>query len=350
MKKAIFFVPSTTNIKENEFESCRNEGRILINNAFGLSLLNYECYIIGGWNIESPKKIWNNVYINSKYDINEVYDVAFAYSDSVPHQFESKKFKQKILINFEHSDILLKNIQEKGLDITLACPVPSLMKDPRAFHYQNENIHFLPILNPIPSVHIGFLPYTYKPKLPELKVYVHHSSWDGTQTRTNVYIHKQLLTLKFLKSKGYKLNVFFHMENEEAIKNSPFIESDYDEIHYINNDITYYDDVIKMIQKADLCIPNRAGYDAYGTSMFDIIGLGKSVINIVDGILRDDITVNNLYKCSEYLITVQEDDETTHKKLEKIIVNLEESYNCYRKQLEDFDFYNWKKYAEKILR
>lgn len=346
MKKAIFFPPSCSNVKENEFESCRGEGRSVINMAFGFALLGYECYIINNWNISSPKKIWDNVYINNHPDVNEIYDIAISY-DNLPI-INQANYKHKIVMNYAHTDEVLKKINENNLDVILTCPIPSIMHDSSTFQYKNSR--YLPPVSPIPSVNIGFIPYKFEPKLPELKVYVYHSSWSGSSGSNFHWGRKQLLILEFLKSKGYKLNLFIHVENEETSKNCPFgiKDSNVNDIHYIYNDKVRYDDIIKMLKSVDLCI-SGGGIDYIGTCVCDIISLGRPLIYVVDGVPNNEFIFNGLYNCPKYLIISQEPDDISQQKLESIITSLEESYNCYRDTLKDLDFNNWKEYVTKFL-
>lgn len=343
MKKAIFFPISCSNIKLNEFEACRSEGRHVINIAFGFSLLGYECHIINNWNLKEPIKIWDNVYIENRPNPNEIYDIAFTY-DNV-HIVNSKNYRHKIVMTYESSNInkALEYIRKNGVEkIILACSHRSV-KDNSTNVY---NLKYFPALFPISSINIGFVPYKYKPQNNELKIYVYHSSWPGTANGASWrYITKQNLIFKFLRSKNVNLKLFVHVENENI---SPFgSPTNGIEINYIHNASMFYKDMIELIQKVDLCI-STGGLDRPGSSTMDIISLGKPLICVNDGVSNKS-PWNILYDCSEYIISIQESDMISLEKLDKIFSNLEMSYNCYKNTVKEYDFSNWKHIVEKLL-
>jgi hypothetical protein len=345
MKKAIFFTESCGNDKENEFESCRGEGRISIHTAFGFSLFGYECYIVNNWKLESPKKIWKNVYIINKPDKDEIYDIAFSWG--FENLIDRKNYKHKILINTTDTVSLSKIIKELNLDIILTCNVPCMMHDLTHFNY--ENTQYLPTIYPIPSINIGFLPYNFDPKLPELKVLLYHSSWEGTIARNQYYAHKQQLILDILNQR-YKVNLYVLVANEEVAKNCPYTYnlSKCNEIHYVNNEKMRYDDIISLILNVDLCL-SVGGINWSGPLVVDIISLGKPMIYAFEGFPTPNTFNNNGFcKCIEYILG-PEDDNISIKKIEKVLDNLEISFNCYKKTIEDYDFKNWKKYTEDFL-
>ena len=346
MKKAIFFTESCGIDKENEFESCRGEGRISINTAFGFSLLGYECYIVNNLNITSPKKIWENVYITNKSDENETYDIAFAWNIELLKY--RNNYKYKILSSYADTIKLSKIIKKENLDIILTCNVPCMMHEPTHFNYRNTQ--YLPVIYPIPSINVGFLPYNFKPKLPELKVMLYHSSWESTIERSQYYTHKQQLILDILNQK-YKVNLYILVSNEEVIKKCPTTYNllKCNEIHYVNNEKTRYDDIIKLILNVDLCI-STGGSSMPGPNVPDIISLGKPMIYVVEGFpSTTEFNNSDLCKCVENSIISSETDDISIKKIETALDNLEISFNCYRKSLEDYDFKNWKKYTENFL-
>ena len=350
MKKAIFFTSSCGTDKGNEFESCRGEGRISINTAFGFSLLGYECYIVNNYNITSPKKIWENVYIINKPCNNEIYDIAFSWD--IDHLKDKKNYKHKILTSYADTPNLSKIIKEQNLDIILTCNVPCQMHEPTHFNYQNTQ--YLPVIFPIPSINeknnIGFLSYKFEPKLPELKVLLYHSSWEDTIARNQYYAHKQQLILDILNKK-YKVNLYILVANEKSAEKCSLT---YDllkcnEINYVNNEKMRYDDIIKSILDVDLCLSVGAIFMP-GPLVVDIISLGKPMIYVIEGFPSTTEFNNNcLCECIEHAIIGSETDVISNKKIETTLDNLEVSFNCYRKVIEDYDFKNWKKYTEDFL-
>jgi hypothetical protein len=347
MKKAIFFTMSCGNDKENEFESCRGEGRISINTAFGFSLLDYECYIVNNWKLESPKKIWKNVYIINKPDENEKYNIAF--SIDINDLKNKNNYEHKILVTYEGTAKTLETIKEENLtDIILVCNVPCMMHDPTHINYKYAQ--YLPTIHPVPSVNIGFLPYKFDPKLPELKVLLYHSTWQTTVPRNKYYAHKQQLMINILNQR-YKVNLYILVADEKAAKECSLVYdlSQCNKIHYINNENMRYDDIIELILNVDLCLL-VGGTPWTGPLVLDAISLGRPMIYAFEGPIMNGVANNNdLCKCIEYIIIGSETDKISIKKIITQLNNLEIPFNCYRDAVKDYDFNNWKRYAEELL-
>lgn len=341
MKTAICFPPSCSTAKENEFESCRGEGRFTINIGFGLSLLGYEVHIINDWNITVPKKIWNNVYINNK-PIYDEYDVAFTFSGA--NMMRTIRYKKGMYMGYETrhiSDVTeLNKILETPLIFT--CPYKGFID------YNNNRapfkVYYLPHLMPIPSINIGFLPYNYNPERNELKVYLNFSQWKDSTDSHVKWSDKQYLAVNFLRAKfkDKKVKLYVHVENKDAIKKC-HIKGD--ETYYFLNDKNYYDDVINLIKRMDICITKGGWYDLSGC-VNDIISLGKPFIYVVDSPPTDKPILNHLYNCPKSIIYSQEPNIDSIKKLERFINNPELSYNCFKYTSRDLDFINWKEIAK----
>lgn len=346
MRRAIFFTSSCGTDKENEFESCRGEGRISINTAFGFSLLGYECYVVNAYKFSLPKKIWENVYIINKPDENVVYDIAFSWN--LEHLIKTPNFKYKIITTYTDTPRLLKIIKEQNLDIILTCNVPCMMHE--SSHYNYQNTQYLPVIFPIPSVNIGFLPYKFEPKLPELNVLLYHSTWEHTIARSQYYIHKQQLIINTLNQK-YKVNLNVLVANENVRKRIPLIYDLFkcNKITCIDNEKLRYNDIINLISSVDLCLPVGAIFMP-GPLVVDILSLGKPIIYTLEGYpSKTEFNNNCLCKCSDYILIGPESDTVSIEKIEKLLKNLEISFNYYRKSIEDYDYKNWKKCTEEFL-
>jgi len=346
MKKAIFYTESCGIDKQNEFESCRGEGRIAINTAFGFSLLGYECYIINEYKIMKPKKIWSNVYIINKPDENIIYDIAFSWD--IEHLKNKQNFIHKILVSYADTPKLLKIIKDENLDIILTCNVPCMMHDPT--HYNYQNTQYLPAIFPISSVNKGFLPFIFEPKLPELKVLMYHSTWEHSIARSQYYTHKQKLILDLLCQK-YKVNLQILVANDVVARTCPLIYNllKCNEVYYVNNESLRYDDIIKLILNNDLCISVGAIFMP-GPLVGDILSLGKPMLYVMEGApSTTQFNNNDLCKCKNYIIASSETDVISTKKINEQLNNLEIPFNCYRKTLEDYNFKNWKKIVEAFL-
>lgn len=342
MKKAIFYPSSCGYDREDEFVSCRGEGRFIINMAFGFSLLGYECYIINKVK-QSPKKIWNNVYICNTSDENITYEYAISFDNCLI--LNRKNYRNKIVISYAHLEKILEYNKSINNEITIGFPgeIPSNNK------FVSENTQVFPTVFPVSSVSPTFVPYKYEPNFPELKIYVIDSTWSGSYG-SNYARQKQLLILEYLKSNGYKLNLSIHGESEKYKDDLLDVYKRYsNKINYVNNEKCNYKDILNTITENDLCIPTGAGYNHVGSFINDIIGLGKPVIYIVNGGHHNGTILNPLYKCHKKIIVTQESDEDSHKKLDEIFNDLESYYNCFKKQLNYYNFTYWKVIIRKLL-
>ncbi|MDD3474291.1 MAG: hypothetical protein PHP08_00125 [Candidatus Dojkabacteria bacterium] len=344
MKTAICLPPGGSIYRENQYDSFRGEGRFTINIGFGLSLLNYEVHIISNWDLDKPKNVYPNVYIYNR-PIYPSYDIAFLFSDV--NRLKATKFTKGIYMGYEtkHIDEAIDFTKETGIPLTFVCPYKNLIE------YENDrapfNVYYLPLLMPIPSINIGFIPFYYKPKKEALKVYLNFSQWAGSTDSHVFWSQKQQLVIDYLKAKFPEkiLKLYIHIENSQVISKC-LIKGD--ETYYFPNDKNYYDDVINLLKEMDICIttgeiPRLSG------CVNDIISLGKPLIYIVKDNPITEPILNHLYDCPKSMIYSQEKDVETAKKLERFISNPEISYNCYKQASKDMEFDNWKEFAKQIF-
>lgn len=324
----------------NQYDSFRNEGRILINIGFGLSLLDYDVYIYNDcWKIDGLKEVWKNVHLCSTLS-DKGYDIMLTNS---MHYFNTVKFNRAVYMAYAPDSVLLVEqfIDSTKKDIKIAWVSKKTLSVAQSItHYK---IDYLPAIYPVPSTNIGFLPFHYEPKLPELNVYFYSNSWGITE---DDFLSKKRLINNFLNQR-YKMNLWIHEYNEESAKKYPLSG---DTINYVYNYKTYYDDLLDLIKSVDICV-TQGGLCHVGGSIFDIIGLGKPVIYIAHGIpnVHHIHNINPLYDCIDNLILVQEPDDISLAKLEKIMSNPKESHECFRNAAKDMDFNNWKSFALKIF-
>lgn len=338
-KTAIVMPTSQITNKGDQYDSFRGEGRAAVNIGFGLSLLGYDVDIVSAW---KDKDAWPNVHLrNNPRDI--YYDIAFAFTGS--NRYNDIRFKKGVFMTYTPEDIerAEKFIRDTGIELKFVCPYKDVIDDVQ----QNTSykMNYLPFLFPIPSTNVGFLPFNdfdYDPTK-GLNIYMHYNSWDSVHSD---FFSKRKLVVDFLKNR-YKFNLWIHERNEDMAKNSTAknLITEY-ETYYIHNDKMHYGDIINLIKSVDLCI-TQGGLNELGGSIIDIISLGKPIIYIANGLPKK--ALNPLYNCPEHLVFVQEKEEESLKKLENIINNRKESFDCFRNAIKDFDFDNWKEYAKDIF-
>lgn len=332
--------------KHDEWDSFRAEGRIPINIGFGLSLLDYDVNIVfHGWDIKNgPKKTWNNIKL-SKIPIYDHYDLALSFGMFNP----VSKFDKGINIVYENSHVsqTKRFIETTGIDIKYAYPLNWKHLMDGIKEHTKKDIYYIPPLYPIPSLNIGFLPCSYNPKLPELKVYLHYSSWpQNTTISGNRFTSKSQLVIDYLKSKGYNVKLSVLVENRGV--QCP-ITSDSTTFFYSNE--SSYHDIINLILSSDICVTYGAPVFG-GSSLNDIVSLGKPIIYIADGRInvewRHQFT-NLVYNYPNDLIYIQETDKDSTNKLEILMSNPLDLCRKRADMYKDCDFNTWKNIVKDIF-
>ncbi len=338
-KKVLVYVVNTVRspMKNDQYDSFRTEGRVSINNGFGLSLLGFKVNMVHEEWRTKPKKVFENVYL-SKFPIYKHYDYVLMW---YPRQLNGITFDKIIFMDWNYGYLKqnYKFITDMGRekDFTYTCLCDNLSK------YANEHpsefptkIEYLPGLYPIPSINTGFIPYKFEPINSELNIDMYCGS--GVK-----YKEKQQFVIDFFKSKDYKINLYIHTHSEEMAKNYVLKA---DTIHYIYNTHARYIDVINNIKLADICITTANSNSIPRTN--DIISLGKPIIIIGDVDAKDMFTTR-AYECFEYFLNIQESDEESTKKLKDFILNPKESYDKLKYVYKDNDFNNWKEISKKFF-
>lgn len=332
--------------KQDEWDSFRAEGRFPINIGFGLSLLGYDVNIVfDGWkSLDKPKKTWNNIQL-SRAPIRDYYDVALSFTGPTP--LAKTKFGKGINMGYEPEHIIYakKFMERTKIPLRYACPNKYIIN--RVRELAPFPVYYLPVLYPIPSINVGFLPCSYSPKLPELKVYLHYTSWPQNLTISgDRFANKEQFVINYLKSKGFNVNLSILVENREAVKRCPI--NNERKTFFYSNECSYFD-IINLIRSSDICITN--GSVAFpGNGLNDIVSLGKPLIYIADGLPEPGRPfVNPLYSYPEYLIYIQEPDNKSIQNVQRILNGLIEVCKKYADIFRDSDFNTWKNFAIEVF-
>lgn len=359
MKRALIL---PTNIfyhfNDDEWDSFRGEGRPIINNGFGLSLLDYKVNIsCNEWNLDKSKKTWNEIEL-SKTPIYDYYNVVLTHGlPNIPINFKFEKFLCTV---YESKDITRvrefeKSIGKKVIYIVNNNDENETIKIKKLVN--SENIFYIPQLRPIPSINIGFIEPSYNPDFSNLKVLIHHSTWNqNTTIGSDRFIDKEKLILKFLKEIGYKINLTILILNEDT-KNKFIFEDEilFNETNFVYSEKCSYFNIISLIQDNDICITYGAPVFG-GSSLSDMISLGKPVIYIGDGRIGIEWKqefLHIMYKNKDirdnYIIYIQEKDDISIKKLKNIMKSPIKLAKKYSDLYKDTNFYNWKKIIENVI-
>lgn len=343
---------------DDEWDSFRSEGRIPLNIGFGLTLLGYDVNIVyEGWtSLNEPKKTWNNIML-SKVPLRDYYDIALSFSSFsyLLLMAPKLKFGKGISMIYEKSHILRTKefIRKTGIEVKYAYIYKDTLDNIKEIIKKDTgtdtNVYFLPMLFPIPSINIGFLPCSYSPKLPELKLYLHYTGWpQNTTISGNRFTHKEQLTIDYLRTKGYKIKLSILVENKEATGKCPIKN---DNITFYHSNESSHADIIKLIQSADICMTHGAPVFP-GNGLTDIISLGKPLIYMADGRLgiewRQQFT-SILYRCPDNLVYIQESDSESMRKIDIIMDNTIDLCKTYANVYDECNFNTWKNIVKDIF-
>lgn len=346
MKKIAIFIinPIRSPYKIDQYDSFRAEGRILMNVGFGLSLLGFEINIIfNEWEINENKQICENIYL-SNHPMYDNYDYILMFS---PNYLDFVKCDKTIFLDyaFRHIEEVHQYVENTKKDVTYINIAEHVNKKAeRDGHKFPMEYSYMPALYPIPSINVGFLPYSFEITNNELNFFIYYNSLKATTQ----YALKYKFVIDFFKNKGYKIKLYIHTGSKETLVIFPFDDKNYD-INYIYDTDARYIDILNNIKSSDICmIP---GSHCSGNDIGDVISLGKPLLYISNAIINPEIDThcNHIYDNPEYLIYIHESNEETIEKLEKFILNPEESYNAFKESHKDYDFNNWKEYAKKIF-
>ncbi len=332
--------------KEDEWDSFRAEGRFPINIGFGLSMLGYDVNIVfDGWkSLDKPKKTWNNIQL-SRAPIRNYYDIALSFTG--PAVLNKSKFGKGINMGYEpvHIENAKKFMELTKIPLMYVCPNKCIINKVREL--APFPVYYFPLLYPIPSINIGFLPCSYSPKLPELKVYLHYASWPENFTISgNRFAKKEQVIIDYLKSKGFKVKLSILVLNREQAKICPINHDD--KTFFYSNESSYLD-VINLMRSADICITNGAPVFP-GNGLNDIVSFGKPLIYIGEGLLRENQAfVNHLYSNPEHVIYTEDTDAKAIEKVQRILNNPIEVCNKYAKIFRDYSFPIWKDIVKTVL-
>jgi len=345
MKKAIFFVSNAYNNRKDQYMSCRAEGRILMNIGFGFSLLGYESFIHLPY-FEGIKEVYSNVTLCQTM-LDYHYDLAVVWVQ--PH-FLNCKCDRVLFFGYgpDHYEFAKQNFDKFGKD-RMFMVSPFKKNVDYLTQKSGAQIRYFPPIYPIPSYlpaesPQGFVPFNYKPALPEIKVYMFSTSWHPPAYPGDV---KSQRFLELLKSKGYRVKLYLHVNSIEnsGVLNANALKGD-ETIYLVNSETTYLD-LLNVISSVDICV-TKGGWGSGGNCAWDIISLGKPLLFIAHG--KDYVsTINDFYDCPEDLIWCTESDAVSINKFESFLSNPEAAYNRYKEKLKEHDFPVWKDYVTNFL-
>ena len=83
--------------------------------------------------------------------------------------------------------------------------------------------------------------------------------------------------------------------------------------------------------------------------MYDIIALGKPMLYVSEPYKNGNLFRNPLFQTPDEILFSDDNERKIKRKVDSFALNPETKHSIYRKNIEDCDFNNWKKYALKIF-
>ena len=320
----------------------RGKGRMCINIGFGLAELGYDVNLINS-EFKDLSFEFNNKLDNingrvtlSKSPIRDYYDFNFYFGGL---DTNIKCGKEIAIVNYSHE---IQRIHK--LAVEFVTPYTGILD--YTIRESKRPVKYLPQLNPIPIYNKGFKEFNFNPKDNIVKVFVYISSWEKITycMREFILILDRLKTI--LNDKGHKLKLYFQVHDEESKRDCKDLLRFGDEIEFIGK-INYYD-YLKFIESMDICILKGNQFMA-SAGMYDIIALGKPMLYVSEPYKNGNLFRNPLFQTPDEILFSDDNERKIKRKVDSFALNPETKHSIYRKNIEDCDFNNWKKYALKIF-
>lgn len=347
--------------KYDQHDSFRGEGRHIINMGMGLALLDFDVNLVmEEWiDTEDMNKLLakqinvadqKNITISNK-PLLEHYDYLLTWDmNSLKNNIQ--RCDKAIFCDwlFYYVNDVYKFKEETKKDIKYIIVLKRLIEHRQKIDKIIDpiSVNYMPVLFPLPSINVRFVPYHFVHDSNESKIYIYYNS-------TNIFTLKHKLIINFFIEQQTKLHspkkikLLIHTDSKETGDISNFeINKENIYISYLYNTNARYIDVINAIKSSDICI--TTGSPTTASNLADIVSLGKPLIYISDTIIRNgSVCFNDIYKYPEYLLYTQESDDDSIKKLNLFVENPKESYDKFKDCLKDIDFDNWKEFAKKYF-
>lgn len=313
----------------------RNEGRIPINYAYGLSELGYYVNVVS-------ENFDKNTYVSSSGGIVELsrsplkdyYDYKIFFDNFAGNIKCGQEFS---IINYSHEANRVTKIGTRYIT-----PYKNLTQ-----FLQNETkrpVEYLPPIHPITSYYKGFKPFNCDLKKHTINVGIFYSAYEK-----NTYCMDEFsLILKRVKEifnqNGQKVRLIFQVSNDMKREIRGLI--------IYGNEIQFtpamnYLDYMKFIESLDFII--LKGTQFMAQQYYDILSLGKPLIYVSEHTHFTEPFRNQLFDNWEDIIIQDDNELSINRKIDSFIRNPNIMFDKFRESIKDSNFDNWKHFAEKLL-
>lgn len=338
------FVAGCSRNRDDQYTTCRSEGRVVINAGFGFALLGHEVDISNAV-LRDAKSIFPGVNLRSLWDTSVEYDVAYVWN---PNRGSFPFNNYKKLIYMVEPSAPVEKIKTKKNDFPRVHLFTALKLAVDRLNKLVGGVGYFPALFPIPSYpglkKQDFQDFHFDKNKKDINVWVFLDSWPGSHIQSDPRILDILRRLR--DHHGYRMKVTVHRNSGNILP--PACDKIIKEFsaQIINNKDVCYLDMLNIFSSMDICI-TKGGTSYAGNCASDIISLGKLMIYTTEG--RGAVNINNLYDLDDYVIRQEDDSNTVHQKVDRIIADPFSCYSAMKKRIVDWSFPEWRKIVTPIL-
>lgn len=324
------------NAHTDEYGLFRSEGRIPINWAFGLSEMGYYVNIVGQGFI-------NKTYISgsggavqlSTSPVKDHYD-AKIFVDNFAG--DTKCDKEISFINYTHETNRATKIGT--LYVTAYRNMKKFLQEET-----KRPVEYLPVIHPITNYHKGFKPFNCDLCKMVIHVGVFYSPYDKNTYCMDEFI-KVLKRIKEIFNRNDQKVVLHFQVSNEMKREARHLFKFGDEIKFIPT--MNYLDYLKFIETIDFVI--LKGTQFLAQQYYDVLSLGKPIIYISEHIHQTEPFRNQLFDNLSDIIVQDDNELSINRRIDNFIENPKIMFDKFRKSIEDSDFKNWQKFAEKLFK
>ena len=313
----------------------RNEGRIPINYAYGLSELGYYVNVVS-------TNFDKNIYTSgsggmvelSRSPLKDHYDYKIFFDDFAGNIKCDQEFS---IINYSH-------------EVNRATKIGTRYITPYKYlrqFLQNETkrpVEYLPPIHPITTYHKGFKPFNCDLTKQTINIGVFYSAYEK-----NTYCMDEFaLVLKRIKEllnqNDQKVRLIFQVSNDMKREIRGLIRYG-NEIQFTST--MNYLDYMKFIETLDFVI--LKGTQFMAQQYYDILSLVKPVIYISEHVHKTEPFRNQLFDNLDDIIVQDDNELSINRRIDNFIKNPNIMFDKSRESIKDSDIDNWKYIAEKLF-
>lgn len=352
-----FYVSTGGGNSEDEFMTCRGEGRAMINIGLCYGKLGHHVDIIHIQNYDD-KRVFGNTYLRKHPDQSVQYDAVFTYNAQPPFSNYNKIFYYIEISNPKNILLDIYNRNKNGIIMVPSSIQYNMIRNGHPWWRSNFDLDnrfsYLPVPYPIPTYKQtedgDFFPFEFDKNKKKLKIWAYLSGWP------NYYINSDdamLKALRRIREHGYEIDLYVHtFDLSRVTKAVQNIYKEFNPLELKNFDFNYRQ-ILDLISGMDLCITKGSSW-ACGMCSFDIMALGKPMlycadynkVNNINPFLIDD---NHVLRMKLGSIVSSPEESALNSKVDTLLSDPLTWYNGMKTKINEHRFPIWKEIAAKLI-